>query len=97
MRCGEDDAGTTPAREIEKQVVARTEAMTSTYEAQSKFIADISHELQTPIAILRGNVEILERHVAPEAKGLATRYHGNARQHGASRRQRPRKREIKIL
>jgi signal transduction histidine kinase len=60
--------GTAAAGEIEKQVVARTTAMASTYEAQSKFIADISHELQTPIAILRGNVEILEHHVAPEAK-----------------------------
>jgi signal transduction histidine kinase len=49
-------------------VAARTKELRSTYDEQAKFLADISHELQTPIAILRGNVEILERCAgAPEA------------------------------
>ena len=31
------------------------------YEGQSRFLADLSHEFQTPISILKGNVECLER------------------------------------
>src|ERR1700677_3952940 len=31
------------------------------HDAQAEFLTNISHELQTPIAILRGNVEVLQR------------------------------------
>lgn len=55
------DFASTSAKEVEVRVAERTEAMQSLYEAQSKFLTDIAHALQTPIAILRGNVEILER------------------------------------
>jgi signal transduction histidine kinase len=61
------------AKEIEARVAERTKTLASTYEAQSKFLADISHELQTPIAILRGNVEILEQRVAPAEAKAAVR------------------------
>ena len=30
-------------------------------DERAEFITNISHELQTPIAILRGNVEVLQR------------------------------------
>lgn len=56
------------AGEMEARVAERTEEIRSAYEEQSKFLTDISHELQTPIAILRGNVEVLERHITPEAR-----------------------------
>lgn len=46
---------------LEAKVAARTEEMRSMYESQSKFLTDVSHQLQTPIAILRGNVEILQK------------------------------------
>jgi signal transduction histidine kinase len=47
--------------ELEMRVRERTEKMRAMQEAQSKFLADISHELQTPVAILKGNMEIVER------------------------------------
>ncbi len=45
---------------LELRVAERTEKIRSMYESQSKFLTEISHELQTPIAILRGNIEALE-------------------------------------
>lgn len=56
------------SEDLEARVAARTEEVTSMYEAQSKFLVDISHALQTPIAILRGNVEVLEQCVTPQTK-----------------------------
>lgn len=44
------------------------------YAEQRRFIADASHELRTPVAVVRGNVELLRRGTAclPEAdEGLA--------------------------
>jgi len=40
-------------------------------DAHAEFITNISHELQTPIAILRGNVEVLQRKGTTEAERLA--------------------------
>jgi signal transduction histidine kinase len=37
---------------------------------RAEFITNISHELQTPIAILRGNVEVLQRKSTTEAERL---------------------------
>ena len=37
-------------------------------DASAEFITDISHELQTPIAILRGNVELLQRRSITETE-----------------------------
>ncbi len=37
-------------------------------DERAKFISDISHELQTPIAILRGNVEVLQRRSITDAE-----------------------------
>jgi signal transduction histidine kinase len=45
---------------LEAKVADRTEQVRSVYDSQSKFLTDVSHQLQTPIAILRGNVEILQ-------------------------------------
>lgn len=44
---------------LEAKVVERTNKIRSMFETQSKFLTEVSHELQTPIAILRGNVEVL--------------------------------------
>jgi signal transduction histidine kinase len=46
---------------LETKVAERTEKIKGMYESQSKFLTEVSHELQTPIAILRGNVEALGR------------------------------------
>ena len=46
--------------ELEEKVRERTEEMRSMQEAQSKFVTDVSHELQTPVAVLTANMEILE-------------------------------------
>ncbi|MGC9599499.1 MAG: ATP-binding protein [Minisyncoccia bacterium] len=46
--------------EMEMRVAERTEEVRVMQEAQAKFITDASHELQTPVAILKGNMEILE-------------------------------------
>lgn len=54
--------------ELERRVVERTEEMRGMQEAQSKFLTDVSHELQTPIAIVKGNMEILERKRKGERK-----------------------------
>jgi signal transduction histidine kinase len=56
------------AEELEARVMERTEAIRRMQEAQSKFLEDISHELQTPVAVLKGNVEILERKRRGERK-----------------------------
>ncbi len=56
------------SEDLEARVAERTEEIRSIYETQSKFLTDISHALQTPIAILRGNVEVLEQHVTPQTK-----------------------------
>ncbi len=37
----------------------------STFESHKKFIADSSHELGTPIAVIRGNAELLNRPLPP--------------------------------
>ncbi len=37
-------------------------------DVHAEFIANISHELQTPIAILRGNVEVLQRRSTTDAE-----------------------------
>ena len=39
---------------LEVRVAERTEKITAMYESRSQFLTEISHELQTPIAILRG-------------------------------------------
>jgi signal transduction histidine kinase len=56
------------SEDLETRVAERTEEIRSMYETQSKFLTDISHALQTPIAILRGNVEVLEQRVTPQTK-----------------------------
>jgi signal transduction histidine kinase len=45
---------------LEAKVAERTEKIRTMYESQSKFLTEVSHELQTPIAILRGNTEVLQ-------------------------------------
>ena len=44
------------AEEFEGQVALRTERIKTMYEAQSAFLTEISHEFQTPIAILKMNL-----------------------------------------
>ena len=45
------------ARNLERQVATRTERIKNMYDAQSKFLMEMSHEFQTPIAILKMNLE----------------------------------------
>ncbi len=46
--------------ELEVRVQERTEEIRGMQEAQARFVTDISHELQTPVAVLKGNMEILK-------------------------------------
>ncbi len=46
--------------ELERLVDERTKRITEMHKAQSDFLADLSHEFQTPLAILVGNVEALK-------------------------------------
>ena len=47
--------------ELEERVAEKTDRMKQMYEAQSKFLAEVAHEFQTPIAILKGNIEVLAK------------------------------------
>ncbi|KKS44096.1 MAG: Signal transduction histidine kinase [Candidatus Azambacteria bacterium GW2011_GWA2_42_9] len=47
--------------ELEKKVEKRTSELKQLYDSQSKFLFDISHELQTPISIAKGNLELLSK------------------------------------
>jgi len=57
------------ADELEKRVSERTERIKNMYEGQSRFLADLSHEFQTPISILKGNIECLEKMDNEKGKG----------------------------
>ena len=46
--------------ELEERVRERTEKIQRMQEAQAKFLTDVSHELQTPMAVFGCNMEILE-------------------------------------
>jgi signal transduction histidine kinase len=46
------------AQKFEERVMARTEQLKSMYESQSRFLADVSHEFKTPLAILKMNAGI---------------------------------------
>lgn len=48
------------AKELERRVSERTCKIKAMQEAQARFLTDVSHELQTPMAVLRGNMEVLE-------------------------------------
>ncbi len=54
--------------ELERRVEQKTERIKAMYEVQSRFLTDISHELQTPIAIFEGNIALLESKKGGEAK-----------------------------
>ncbi len=41
------------AEKLEQRVIERTKRLKSMYESQSKFLADVSHEFKTPLAILK--------------------------------------------
>ncbi|HEX4104226.1 MAG TPA: ATP-binding protein [Candidatus Paceibacterota bacterium] len=63
--------------ELEARVRERTEKLRTMQEAQSKFLTDVSHELQTPVAILKGNMDIMEQKRKGDRK-TALRAMGNA-------------------
>jgi signal transduction histidine kinase len=46
------------AERFEERVTVRTERLKSMYESQSKFLADVSHEFKTPLAILKMNASV---------------------------------------
>lgn len=46
--------------ELERRVAERTEEVRHMQETQARFVTDISHELQTPVAVLAANMEVLE-------------------------------------
>jgi signal transduction histidine kinase len=68
---------------LELRVAERTDKIRKIYESQSKFLTDVSHELQTPIAILRGNMEVLQKRMKKDTEGamhvMATTLDGMAR------------------
>ncbi len=45
---------------LEGRVRERTAELQNMQEAQSKFVTDISHELKTPVVVLKANMDILE-------------------------------------
>ena len=47
--------------ELEDIVAERTAEIRAMYRTQEQFVTDISHQLQTPIAILEGNLELAEQ------------------------------------
>lgn len=47
------------ATDLEARVAEKTERIRHMHEAQSKFLMEITHEFQTPISILKGNIAIL--------------------------------------
>ena len=47
---------------LEDMVNERTKDIKEVYRERSDFLTDVSHQLQTPIAILQGNLELAERH-----------------------------------
>ncbi len=51
------DASKRHAEGLERRVAERTRRIRTMHEAQSKFLADLSHEFQTPLTILKMNVE----------------------------------------
>jgi len=48
---------------------AMLERLEHAYAEQRRFVADASHELRTPVAIIRGNVELLRRGNVPKDDG----------------------------
>jgi two-component system sensor histidine kinase BaeS len=57
--------GTTEIAELGEDFNALAQALTAQRAAQRQWIADISHELRTPISVLRGEVLALEDGVRP--------------------------------
>ncbi|GEM_PF-3093761 len=52
---------------LESKVQERTQELKRLFEAQSKFLADISHELKTPLAIVKGNAAMLSKEVETDS------------------------------
>jgi signal transduction histidine kinase len=59
------------AEEMECRVAERTERIKNMHEAQSKFLADLSHEFQTPLTILKMNVEVFAKKPLSERRKAA--------------------------
>lgn len=59
------------AEDLEQRVEERTERIKAMHEAQSKFLADMSHEFQTPLTILKMNVEVFAKKSGPERQKAA--------------------------
>lgn len=73
---GERIAYTGPQDEIGRLAATfnrMIDRLESTFQAQKKFIADSSHELGTPIAVIRGNADLLGRPLPPEEAGESLR------------------------
>jgi signal transduction histidine kinase len=61
------------SKHLEDKVEKRTEELKKLYDAQSKFLANISHELQTPLAIIKGNIKLKALDVIDKATDRASR------------------------
>ncbi|MFA6533597.1 MAG: histidine kinase N-terminal 7TM domain-containing protein [Patescibacteria group bacterium] len=46
--------------DLQREVTAATAELQSLNDRQSRFLADIAHELQSPVAILQGNLQLIE-------------------------------------
>ncbi len=49
------------AKNLETRVAEKTERIRQMHDAQSKFLVEITHEFQTPISILKGNIAVLSK------------------------------------
>ena len=47
------------SEDLERRVAEKTERIREMHDAQSRFLMDVAHEFQTPIAILKGNLETI--------------------------------------
>jgi len=62
-----------PLRELRvarDDIAARYEKLEAAYAAQSKFVSDASHELRTPIAVIQGYANLLDRWGKNDQKAL---------------------------
>ena len=55
------NTGNAEMEHLENAINALLDRMRESYRQQSRFVSDASHELRTPIAVLQGYVNMLDR------------------------------------
>ena len=60
---------------LEKKVEGRTKELKKLYDTQSRFLMDISHELQTPISVVKGNLDLLYKRIISKKEDAPCKKH----------------------